>query len=70
MNEDIKNELVKWVKDTYDPSECGYTEFRSSGNATDVFNDGYSCGMSIAAYEIGCILGMELEEQEEQDYNF
>lgn len=43
---------------------------RSSGNESDVFCDGYDCGISNAAYEIGCILGMELEEPEEQDYDF
>ena len=36
----------------------------------DVFCDGYDCGISNAAYEIGCILGMKLKKPEEQDYGF
>lgn len=66
----LKNKLIEWVKNNYSPKACGYTEMRSSGNESDVFCDGYDCGISNAAYEIGCILGMELKEPEEQDYGF
>lgn len=68
MNEEIKNELINWVKSNYIPRQCGYTEMMSSGNESDVFDDGYYCGVSTSAYEIGCILGMELEEPAEQNY--
>lgn len=70
MDKEIENKLIEWVKENYSPKESGYTEMRSSGNESDVFCDGYDCGASDAAYEIGCILGMELEEPENQDYDF
>jgi hypothetical protein len=70
MDKEIKNKLIEWVKNNYSPKACGYTEMRSSGNESDVFCDGYDCGISNAAYEIGCILGMKLKEPEEQDYGF
>lgn len=70
MDKEIENKLIEWVKNNYSPKACGYTEMRSSGNESDVFCDGYDCGISNAAYEIGCILGMKLKEPEEQDYDF
>ena len=70
MDKEIENKLIEWVKNNYSPEACGYTEMRSSGNESDVFCDGYDCGISNAAYEIGCILSMELKEPEEQDYGF
>ena len=70
MDKKIQNELTKWVKNNYIPRQCGYTEMMSSGNDSDVFNDGYNCGVSCSAYEVGCILGMELEEPAEPDYDF
>ncbi len=68
MDKKIEDKLKKWVEDTYNPIACGYTEFRSSGNESDIFNDGYFCGESEAAYTIGKILGMKLEEPAEQNY--
>lgn len=70
MDKEIEKKLIEWVKNNYSPKACGYTEMRSSGNESDVFCDGYDCGISNAAYEIGCILGMKLKEPEEQDYDF
>lgn len=70
MDKEIENKLIEWVKNNYSPKACGYTEMRSSGNESDVFCDGYDCGISNAAYEIGCILGMKLKEPKEQDYGF
>lgn len=70
MNKEIKNKLIEWVENNYSPKACGYTEMRYSGNESDVFCDGYDCGISNAAYEISCILGMELKEPEEPDYGF
>lgn len=40
---------------------------RSDGNSFDCFNDGYESGTSWAAYNIGCILGMDLEEPDESE---
>lgn len=60
-------QIKKFVKRNYCPKTCGYSTLRSFGNADDVFNDGYECGMSWTAYEIGKILGMELDEPEEVD---
>lgn len=62
MDENIRKALEKWVKDNYDQTTTGWTWMRSDGNSFDCFNDGYQCATSWAAYEVGCILGMELEE--------
>lgn len=62
----INNEaLEKWVRDNYKQYSTGWTWTRSEGNYTDCFYDGVECGTSWAAYEVGCILGMELEEPDE-----
>lgn len=65
MNEVIKSKLIDLVLTNYDNEACGFTEERSEGNSTDVFNDGVESGRSWLAYEIGCLLGMDLKEPEE-----
>lgn len=65
MNDDIRRKLEEWVKRNYNPDATGYTVERSMGNYDDVFNDGVAHGESWAAYAVGRILGMELEEPEE-----
>lgn len=40
----------------------------NKGNYYDCFDDGFTSATSWAAYEVGCILGMELEEPEEEEY--
>lgn len=67
MNDNIRRRLEEWVKRNYNPDATGYTVERSMGNYDDVFNDGSDCGASWAAYEVGSILGMELEEPEEPE---
>ena len=62
-----KEKLEKWVKDNYKQYATGWTWERSDGNTCDVFNDGYIAGTSWAAYEIGSILGMKLEEPNEPE---
>lgn len=62
MDNNIKNKLEKWVKDNYKHYDTGWTRERSSGDTSECFDDGYESGTSWAAYEIGRILGMELEE--------
>lgn len=62
MDNKIREELEKWVKDNYNQSATGYTWERSEGNSYDCFDDGFTCATSWAAYAIGQILGMDLEE--------
>lgn len=38
-----------------------YTYERSEGNSSDCFEDGFECGTSLAAFEVGKILGMDIE---------
>jgi hypothetical protein len=65
--EDILEKLEKWVKNNYKQHTTGWTYERSEGNFVDCFSDGYECATSWAAYEIGSILGMELEEPEYEE---
>lgn len=69
MNNEIRKKLEKWVKDNYKQYATGWTYKRSDGNCYDCFCDGYDSGTSWAAYEVGCILGMKLEEPEEPEYD-
>lgn len=69
MDNKIREALEKWVEDNYDPHTTDYTYERSEGNYYDCFEDGYECGTSWAAYEVGRILGMELEEPDEPEEN-
>ncbi|ALA07244.1 hypothetical protein SECTIM467_120 [Brevibacillus phage SecTim467] len=62
--------IKELIETRYSAVACGYTEERSMGNSTDVFEDGCNCGESHVLYEIGCILGMDLKEPEEQEYDF
>lgn len=62
MSKEIKEKLEEWVKKNYNQYTTGWTYERSGGNCVDCFYDGYGSGTSWAAYEVSCILGMELEE--------
>lgn len=62
MNNGIKEKLEKWVRDNYKQYTTGWTYERSEGNCADCFEDGFNSATSWAAYEVGCILGMDLEE--------
>ena len=62
MTDEIRAKLEEWVKDNYIQKTTGYTPERSAGNSYDCFDDGFTCATSCAAYEVGQILGMELEE--------
>ena len=70
MDKDIENKLKDWVKENYKQYSTGWTCERSAGNDADCFSDGMVCGTSLAAYEVGCILGMELEEPDEPDEEY
>lgn len=65
MDTNMKNELKEWVKTNYNPAACGWTAERSFGNCDDCFYDGQESGTSYAAYKVGQILGMDLEEPNE-----
>lgn len=60
--EEMINELKQWVQETYKQYATGWTWERSEGNCCDCFYDGQANGESWAAYEVGCILGMDLPE--------
>ncbi len=64
MDNTIKSKLEQWVKENYKQHTTGWTYERSEGNYCDCFYDGLECGTSWAAYDVGCILGMDLEEPE------
>ena len=70
MDRDVERKLKDWVEENYNQYSTGWTYERSSGNDFDCFNDGMECGTSWAAYEVGCILGMELEEPDEPDEEY
>jgi len=65
---EIIEELKEWVNRNYSSSKCGWTAQRSFGNCDDCFDDGSESGSSYAAYEVGKILGMELKEPVEPNY--
>lgn len=78
LNQDCKDDEVfqlisqvqqikEFVNNNYDKHVCEYTPERSSGYDDDIFYDGYNCGQSCAAYEIGQILEMDLPESEQAD---
>lgn len=67
MDNNIREQLEKWVRDNYKQYTTGWTFERSEGNYVDCFDDGCECATSWAAYEVGCILGMVLEEPEYDD---
>lgn len=67
--EDMIKKLKELVNENYSSSKCGWTSERSAGNYDDCFDDGFDCGQSVLAYELGKILGMELEEPEEPNYD-
>jgi hypothetical protein len=69
MDEKIFQKIKDYILKNYNPTHCAYTVFRSEGNSDDVFNDGSACGKAYELYEIGTMLGMELPEPEEADYD-
>ena len=62
--------IKELVEKNYDRDCCGYTSERSSGNSDDVLSDGVESGRSWLAYEIGCVLGMKMEEPVEPKYSW
>lgn len=74
IDKEIKNmdntieKLKEWVGENYKQYATGWTSERSHGNYDDCFSDGYESGTASSAYEVGCILGMDLEEPDEPEY--
>ena len=64
------NDIKELVKERYSARKCGWTSQRSEGNYDDCFSDGCECGVSSVLYDIGTILGMELEVPDEPDYDY
>lgn len=58
---DVIEQLENWVKENYNAHACEWTYERSEGNSFDCFEDGFECGTSLAAFNIGKILGMDIE---------
>lgn len=54
---DVIEQLESWVKEHYKVPTCGSAE----GDAFDYFDNGYECGVSLAAFEVGKILGMDIK---------
>jgi hypothetical protein len=57
----IIEQLESWVKENYNSYALEYTYERSEGNSSDCFEDGFECGTSFAALEVGKILGMNIK---------
>ena len=70
MNEHIIKQLKEWVNKNYNQHTTGWTSQRSMGNFDDCFEDGAECGRSWCAYEVGQILGIELEEPDTQEFEY
>lgn len=67
MDNNIRWQLEQWARDNYKQYTTGWTFERSEGNCCDCFYDGCEHATSWAAYEVGCILGMDLEDPEWDD---
>lgn len=68
MDNEMLNKLKAWVNENYNQYSTGWTSERSRGNYDDCFDDGCASATSWAAYTVGGIIGMELEEPDEQEY--
>lgn len=67
--EEMIDKLKNWVNKTYSAKACGATSQWSFGNYDDCFSDGYGAGESLAAHTVGQILGMDLPEPDEPEYD-
>jgi len=69
MNNDKEtlDKIKDYINEHYKAYRCSWTEQRSEGNYSDVFSDGCDSGEAWSLYSIGNIIGMELEEPEENE---
>ena len=58
---DVIEQLESWVKENYNARDCELTYECSEGNSYNCFVDGVACGTSLAAFDVGKILGMDIE---------
>jgi hypothetical protein len=58
--------VKEYIKKNYKPKYGAYSVERSRGNQNDVFEDGIFYGECFTLYEIGSMLGMDLQEPYEQ----
>lgn len=66
---DAVNKVRERIVNTYNAEYCAYTEMRSQGNSSDVFEDGTKAGEHYAYYELGVGLRLDLPEPVEPDYD-
>lgn len=57
----VIEQLEDWVKENYNAGAFELTYKRSEGSSLDCFEDGFEYGISLAAFEIGKILGMDID---------
>jgi len=62
---EILEEIKEYINKHYKASCCSWTSENSEGNSDDIFNDGQQYGKAWVLYSIGKIIGMKLEEPEE-----
>lgn len=58
---DVIEQLKNWVEANYNARDCELTYECSEGNSYNCFVDGVACGTSLAAFDVGKILGMDIE---------
>lgn len=54
---DVIEQLESWVTEHYNAPTWGTVE----DDEFDYFDNGFECGVSSAAFEVGTILGMDIE---------
>lgn len=54
---DVIEQLENWVKEHYEAPYFGSVD----DNSFDFFDNGYECGVSFAAFEVGKIIGMDIK---------
>jgi hypothetical protein len=63
-----KEKLEAFYKDNYKPQHGSFTEWRSEGNSSDVFDDGYNRGYAEALSEVAAIIGLDVPELKDPDF--
>ena len=66
--EEMIEQLKKWVNDRYCFKKCGWDFTDALDEYESCFSYGQDSQQSIDAYEIGMIIGMDLEEPEKSIY--
>lgn len=61
------DKIKEMINKNYKKYATGWSYERSQGNYYDCFDDGYESGYANALYEIGIMLGMDLEREYDED---